>query len=161
MSGGTWFTVVVIAVAALGVSLLVRRRSQEAPLRDWIVEQPVIFAAQAVIRIRASGFQGSGWATLKNPAGVRLIVRPGGLEASIGSANFLVSGNFMRTSDAVMWRDEVGWAGAGIGASECIRLQGFDGRSTRDWAVTPRDSSVEEVWQVLLGVGVTPSIPPT
>lgn len=159
MSGSTWFAVVVLAGLALAFGLLVRRRRQEAPLRDWIAEQPVVFETQALVRIRASGVEGSGWGTLKSPAGARLIVHMGGLEASIGSANVLASGNFMRTSDATMWRDRVGWAGTAIGRQECIRLHGFDGRRARDWAVTPRESSIEEVWQVLLGVGVKPSNP--
>jgi hypothetical protein len=157
MSGGTWFAVVVIAGMVLGVVLQARRRRQEAPLRAWIAEQPVVFETQALVRIRASGVEGSGWGTLKSPAGARLIVHMGGLEASIGSANVLVSGNFMRTSDATMWRDQVGWAGTPLGRQECIRLRGFDGRRARDWAVAPREYSVEEVWQVLLGVGVKPS----
>ena len=151
MSGGMWFSVVVLAGLALAFGLQVRRRRQEAPLRDWIAEQPVVFETQALVRIRASGLEGSGWGTLKSPTGARLVVHIGGLEASIGSANVLVSGNFMRTSDAVMWRDR-------FGRRECIRLHGFDGRRARDWAVTPRGSSIEEAWQALLGVGVKPSI---
>jgi hypothetical protein len=153
MSGAAWFSVVVLAGLALSFGLLARRRRQEAPFRDWIAEQPVVFETRALVRIRASGIEGSGWATLKSPAGARLIVHTGGLEASIGAANILVSGNFMRTSDATMWTDR-------IGRRECIRLHGFDGRRAhRDWAVTPREASIEEVWQALLGVGVTPSNP--
>jgi hypothetical protein len=159
MSAGNWFSVVVLALLALSFGLLARRKRQEAPLRDWIAEQPVVFETRALVRIRASGLEGSGWGTLKSPAGARLIVHMGGLEASIGSANVLVSGNFMRTSDATMCRDRVGWAGTAIGRQECIRLHGFDGRRARDWAVTPRGSSIEAVWQLLLGVGVKPSNP--
>lgn len=147
MSGGVWFTVVVLVGLALALGLQVRRRRQEAPLRDWIAEQPAVFETKALVRILASGLEGSGWGTLKSPAGARLIVHMGGLEASIGSANVLVSGNFMRTSDATMWRDR-------FRGRECIRLHGFDGRRARDWAVTPLGSSIEEVWQALLGVGV-------
>ena len=99
MSGGMWFSVVVLAGLALAFGLQVRRRRQEAPLKDWIAEQPVVFEMQALVRIRASGLEGSGWGTLKSPTGARLVVHIGGLEASIGSANVLVSGNFMRTSD--------------------------------------------------------------
>jgi len=153
------FAVAVLTVLALAFGLQVRRRRQEAPLRDWIAGQPVVFETRALVRILASGLEGSGWVTLKNPAGARLVVHMGGLEASIGSANVLVSGNFMRTSDATMWRDRLGWQGTALGRQECIRLHGFDGHRARDWAVTPRGSSIEEVWQALLGVGVKPSNP--
>jgi hypothetical protein len=153
------FAVAVLTVIALAFGLQVRRRRQEAPLRDWIAGQPVVFETRALVRILASGLEGSGWVTLKNPARARLVVHMGGLEASIGSANVLVSGNFMRTSDATMWRDRLGWQGTALGRQECIRLHGFDGHRARDWAVTPRGSSIEEVWQALLGVGVKPSNP--
>jgi hypothetical protein len=82
-----------------------------------------------------------------------LIVHRGGLEASIGSANILISGDFMRASDAAMWRQ-------GAGRRECVRLHGFDGRRAhRGWAVTPAASSIEQVWQALLSAGVKPSNP--
>jgi hypothetical protein len=158
MSGGAWFSVVVLAVLVLAFTLQARRRRQEAPLRTWITGQPVVFETRALVRIRASGLDGSGWGTLKSPMGARLVVHVGGLEASIGSGNAFVAGNFMSTSDATMWRDQVGWAGTAIGRQERIRLHGFDGRRARDWAVIPRGCSIEEVWQALLGVGVKPSI---
>ena len=148
MSGGEWFPVVVAAGLALSIGFEVRARRQEAPLRNWIAGQPVVFETRALVRILASGLEGSGWVTLKSPAGARLIVHTGGLEATIASAHVLAEGHFMRTSDATMWIDQF-----------CIRLHGFTGRGTRDWAVTPRGSSIEEVWQALLGVGVTPSNP--
>jgi hypothetical protein len=93
---GLVFSVVVLTGMALSFGALVRRRRQEAPLRHWIAEQPVLFETRALVRIRASGMEGSGWVTLKSAAGARLIVHRGGLEASIGSANILISGNFMR-----------------------------------------------------------------
>jgi hypothetical protein len=152
MSGGAWFSVFVLAGLALGFGLEVRRRRQETPLRNWIAAQPVVFETRALVRIRASGLEGLGWGTLKSPLGARLIVHMGGIEATIGSANVLIAGHFMRASDATMWRDR-------FGMRECIRLHGFDGRGARDWAVTPRGSSIEEVWQALLGVGVNTSDP--
>lgn len=159
MLWGALFTAAVLTGLAFAFGLQVRRRRQEAPLRDWIAGQPVIFETRALVRILASGLEGSGWVTLKSPAGARLVVHMGGLEASIGSANVLVSGNFMRTSDATMWRDRLGWQGTAVGRRECIRLHGFDGRRVRDWAVFPRGSSIEEVWQALLGAGVKPANP--
>ena len=152
MSGDAWFSVVVGAILALSIGVEVQRRRQEAPLRNWIAGQSVVFETRALVRIRASWPEGLGWVTLKSPAGARLIVHTGGFEATIGSANVLVGGHFMRTSDAAMWRDR-------FGMRECIRLHGFTGRGTRDWAVTPRGSSIEEVWQALLGAGVNTSNP--
>jgi hypothetical protein len=148
MSWGEWFPVVVGAGLALGIGFEVRARRQEAPLRTRIAGQPVVFETRALMRIRASWPEGSGWVTLKSPAGARLIVHTGGLEATIASAHVLAEGHFMRTSDATMWIDQFG-----------IRLHGFTGRGIRDWAVTPRGSSIEEVWQALLGAGVNTSDP--
>src|SRR5262245_58134495 len=144
-SGGEWFPVVVAAGLALSIGFEVRARRQEAPLRNWIAGQPVVFETRALVRIRASWPEGLGWRTL---ARARLIVHTGGLEATIASAHVLAEGHFMRTSDATMWIDQF-----------CIRLHGFTGRGTRDWAVTPRGSSIEEVWQALLGAGVNTSHP--
>ena len=152
MSGDAWFCVVVLAGLAVGIGFEVRARRQEAPLRSWIAGQPVVFETRALVRIRASWPEGLGWVTLKSPAGARLIVNAGGLEATIASAHVLAEGHFMRTSDATMWRDR-------FGMRDCIRLHGFTGRGTRDWAITPRGSSIEEVWQALLGVGVNTSDP--
>jgi hypothetical protein len=154
MSWGEWFSVVVGAGLALGIGFEVRARRQEAPLRTWIAGQPVVFETRALMRIRASWPEGSGWVTVKSPAGARLIVHTEGLEATIASAHVLAEGHFMRTSDATMWLDQ-------FGMRECIRLHGFTGRGTRDWAVTPRGSSIEEVWQALLGAGVNTSHPAT
>lgn len=153
MSGDAWFPVVVGAIVALGIGFEVRARRQEAPLRTWIAGQPVVFETRALMRIRASWPEGFSWVTLKSPAGARLIVHTEGLEATIASAHVLAEGMFfMRTSDATMWRDR-------FGTRECIRLHGFTGRGARDWAVTPRGSSIEEVWQALLGAGVNTSDP--
>ena len=93
---------------------------------------------------------------MKSPAGARLVVHGGGIEVTIGRGDGLISGNVMRVSDATMWRDRVGCGGSFLGKRDCIRLQGFDGRVTRDWAVTPRGASNSEVWDALLAVGVTP-----
>jgi hypothetical protein len=54
MSGGGWLAVVVPAAMALGLVQLVRRKLAEAPDRDWIAGQPVVFEARASIWIPAS-----------------------------------------------------------------------------------------------------------
>jgi hypothetical protein len=159
VSAGAWFAIVVFAGVAIAVVLLLRRQRQEASLKDWITDQPVQFSTMALVRIRASGAQGFGWRTLRSPRRTRLVVHEGGIEATIGRGDGFISGNFMRTSDATMWRDRVGWGGFSIGKRDCIRLHGFDGRTTTDWAVTPRGTSLDDVWQVLLTVGVTPAGP--
>jgi hypothetical protein len=159
VSGTTWFALVVLAVFAVALVSLLRRQRQEAPLNELIRGQPVVLTTAALVRMRASGAEGFGWVTLKSPRGARLVVHGGGIEATIGRADGLISGNFMRASDATMWRDRVGWAGTFIGKRDCIRLHGFDSRTMRDWAVSPRGTSIDEVWQALLAVGVTPTEP--
>jgi hypothetical protein len=159
MSAGAWIAIVVVAGVAIAVVLLLRRQRQEQPLRDSITAQPVRFATSALVRIRASGAVGFGWRTFKGRGRARLVVHAGGIEATIGRGDRFISGNFMRASDATMWRDRMGWGGSFIGKRDCIRLQGFDGRTTADWAVTPRDTPLDEVWQALLAVGVTPAGP--
>jgi hypothetical protein len=159
VSGSTWFAIIVFALFAISVGSLLRRRRQETPLKELIRDQAVVLTTAALIRMRASGVEGFGWVTMKGPGGAQLVVHGGGIEATIGRADGLISGNFMRASDATMWRDRVGWGGTFIGERDCIRLHGFDSRRIRDWAVSPQGTSIDEVWQALLAVGVTPTEP--
>jgi hypothetical protein len=152
---GLLFTIVVVAVFIVVIVRLVFRQSREAPLAKLIKDQPVTFSTSALVRIRSTDKAG-GWGTLKGAGGARLLIRPGGLEVTVGLGDGFASGRFLRSSDASMWRDRVGWAGSPMGERESIRLGGFDGRTTRDWAITPREASLDEVWQALLDAGVTP-----
>jgi hypothetical protein len=155
---GLVFTIVVVAFFIVVIVRLAMRQSREAPLARAIKEQPVTFSTRAPVRIRGTD-KGGGWGTLKGFGGARLLVRPDGLQVTVGLGDGFASGRFLRSSDASMWRDHGGWAGSSIGERESIRLRGFDGRSTRDWAITPRGASLDEVWQALLDAGVTPTLP--
>ena len=156
MSVGGWIAIGVVVLMALALGNLVIRRRREAPTRSWISGQPVLFSTTALVRIRASGAEGRGWRALKSRAGTRLVVHSGGLEAT-GTANGFSSGTQMLSEGTTMWRDQVGWDGSPVGKSDCIRLHGSDGVRIRDWAVTPKDASVDELWDALDEAGVTPS----
>ena len=156
MSAGAWIAIVVVAGVAIAVVLLLRRQRQEASLKEWIADQPVLFATRALVRIRASGAEGFGWRTLNSRGGARLVIHGGGIEVTIGRGDGFISGNLMRASDATMWRDRIGWGGSFVRKRDCIRLHGFNGRIASEWAVTPWEASLDEVWQALLAVGVTP-----
>jgi hypothetical protein len=138
------------------VRLLVRQHRQ-APLAQMIREQPVIFSTRALIRIRTSPAQGSGWGTLKGAP--MLVVHGGGIETTIGRGDSLFDGNCIRSSDATMWQGSLGWMGSSIGSRRCVRLHGFNGSTSTGLAVTPRGSSIDDLWQALLRVGVTPTDP--
>lgn len=161
MSWGLVFSVVVIALLLFVVGRLAWRQHREAPLAHSIEDEAIVFSTAALIRIRSSSkLDGTGWGTLKGPAGAQLVIHVNGLQATIGrTGDGLLSGNFMRSSDATMWREQIGWGGTSVGERDCIRLHGFDGHGTRDWAVTPRGASVDDVWKALLDAGVTPSDP--
>ena len=156
MLPGLILLVVVFAVFIVVIVRLVMRQRKEAPLTSMIESQPVMFSTPALVRIRSTDESG-GWGTLEGPGGARLLIRPDGLEVTVGFGDGFASGRFLRSSDASMWRDHVGWAGLSIGERETIRLRGFDGRTTRDWAIAPRGTSLDEVWQALLDAGVTPT----
>jgi hypothetical protein len=159
VSAGAWIGIFVVAGVAIGFVLLWRRQRQEASLKEWITDQPVLFTTRALVRIRASGAEGFGWRTVRSRGRARLVVHGGGIEVTIGRGDGFISGNSMRASDATMWRDRIGWGGSFIRKRDCVRLHGFNGRTTSDWAVTPRETSLDEVWQALLAVGVTPAGP--
>ena len=151
MPANAWFAIVVLGWMVCAVGVIQLRRREEAPLRERIIGEPVVFQTQATVRKRELGSR--GWSTLKSPAGGRLIVHTAGLEVTLpGHPGVLRYGDFMRAFDAVMWRDQ-----DPLGRREGIWLQGFDGRCQREWAIIPRGLSIEQVWQALVSVGVSPS----
>jgi hypothetical protein len=81
----------------------------------------------------------------------------GGIEATIGAADSLVSGNTMLTEGATMRRERLPALPIVAGNHDCIRLMGNDGTGPREWKVSPRDTSIDELWAELLAAGVTPS----
>lgn len=151
-----FFLIFVVVVMALAGGSLVLRQRRESPMRDWVRKQPVLFEARAAILIHARGMEGVGWAILKGAGWPRLVVHAGGLEASIAGFDGLVSGNTILTEGATMCRDRLG-AFPIVGNHDCIRLIGNDGTGVREWRVSPRDRSVDELWAQLATAGVTPS----
>jgi hypothetical protein len=59
----------------------------------------------------------------------------------------------LRADTARMWRDEVGWAGTGLGRRECIRLVGRDETGEVELALSPL-SGFGEVWAALGQAGI-------
>lgn len=101
--------------------------------------------------------QGSGWGALKGAGWPRLVVHLGGIEATIAPFDGLVSGNTMLTEGATMRRERLGAFPIVAGNHDCIRLMGNDGTGPREWKVSPRDTSIDELWAQLLAAGVTPA----
>lgn len=156
MTAGLLIAIVVVVVMAAGIVGLVRRQRHEAPTRNWIRSQPVLFEARAAILIHARGLQGQGWGALKGPGWPRLVVHEGGLEATIGPFDGLVSGNTMLTEGATMHRERLPAFPIVAGSHDCIRLMGNDGTGPREWRVSPRDRTLDELWEQLVAAGVTP-----
>ncbi|MGY2876547.1 hypothetical protein ACVW00_003737 [Marmoricola sp. URHA0025 HA25] len=146
-----------VVIALVGGGSLVLRQRRESPTRDWVREQPVLFEAKAAILVHARGMQGIGWALLKGAAWPRLVVHAGGLEATIAPFGSLVSGNAILTKGARMRRDRLGAFPIVGGNHDCIRLIGNDGTGVREWRISPRDRSVDELWAQLATAGVTPA----
>jgi hypothetical protein len=142
-------------LVAIGAQALRQRR--EAPTRGWIRKQPVLFTASAAILVHARGLEGSGWAALKGAGWSRLVVHVGGIEATIGVFDRLVSGNTMLTDGAQMRLGRLPAIPIVGGSHDCITLTGNDGTGPREWKVSPRSTSIEEVWAQLLAAGVTPA----
>jgi len=157
VTASLWFLIVVVALIAVSIGSLVRRQRQESPTRDWVREQPVMFEARAAILIHARGMQGNGWGALKGAGWPRLVIRQGGIEATIAPFDGLVSGNAMLTEGATMRRDRLPSIPVVAGSHDCIWLMGNDGTGFREWKVSPRDTSVDELWAQLLAAGVTPT----
>jgi hypothetical protein len=85
------------------------------------------------------------------------VVHQGGIEATIAPFDGLVSGNTMLTEGATMRRERLPAIPIVAGNHDCISLMGNDGTGLREWRVSPRDTSVDELWAQLLAAGVTPT----
>lgn len=157
MTPGSWLLVVVVVLVVVALAALVLRQRRESPTRVWVREQPVLFKTRAAILIHARGMQGNGWGTLKGAGWPQLVVHLGGLEATIGAFDGLVSGNTMLTEGTTMRRERLSGFPIVAGNRDCIRLVGNDGTGPREWKVSPRDTSIDELWAQLLAAGVTPT----
>ena len=116
----------------------------------------MLFEATAAILIHARGIEGAGWSSLKGAGWPRLVVHAGVLEATIAPFDWLVSGNTILTDGATMRLDRLDAVPVVVGNHDCIRLIGNDGTGIREWRVSPRDRSVDELWAQLATAGVTP-----
>jgi hypothetical protein len=157
VTGGLVFLIVVPVGMAAALVALVRRQRRESPTRNWVRQQPVLFEARAAILIHARRMEGTGWGALKGAGWPRLVVHVGGIEATIAPFDGLVSGNTMLTDGATMHRERLGAFPIVGGNHDCIRLTGNDGTGLREWKVSPRDRSLDELWAQLISAGVTPS----
>jgi hypothetical protein len=145
----------VLILVAIGAQVLRQRR--EAPTRGWVRKQPVLFTASAAILVHARGLEGSGWAALKGAGWPQLVVHVGGIEATIGAFDRLVGGNTMLTEGAQMRLDRLPAFPLVGGSHDCIALTGNDGTGPREWKVSPRSTSIQELWAQLLAAGVIPA----
>jgi len=157
VTSGDWFLIVWGTLAAAAATSLVVRRRREAPTRNLVHGQPVIFATRAAVLIHARGAQGNGGGTLKGAGWPQLLVHPDGLEVTIGAFDGLVSGNTILIEGATMRRERLSAWPLVAGNRDCIRLWGNDGTGPREWKVSPRGTSIDEVWAQLLAAGVTPT----
>ncbi len=85
------------------------------------------------------------------------MVHIGGLEATIGAFDRLVSGSTMLTQGATMRREPLPSFPLVAGSHDGIRLMGNDGTGPREWLVSPRGTSIDELWAQLVAAGVTPT----
>jgi hypothetical protein len=147
---GTWFLIVWVALFVVAITSFVRRRRRESPTRELIHGQPVIFATPAAVLVNGWKSGGSGRVTLKGAGWPEFRVHAGGLEATIGSFDGLVTGNTMLIDGATMRRERLSsWPLVG-GNRDCIRLWGTDGTHSREWKVSPRGgTSIDELWMHL------------
>jgi hypothetical protein len=142
---------------AVALTSFALRRRREAPTRELVHEQPVVFATRAAVLIHARGTEGSGWGSLNGAGWPQLLVHPGGLEVTIGAFDGLVSGNTMLLEGATMRRERLGAWPLVAGNRECIRLWGTDGTGPREWKVSPRGTPIDDVWAQLVAAGVNPT----
>ena len=158
MNETDWFVIVVGALAVVVFMGNELRRRREAPTRELVHGQPVLFATRAAVLIHARGAEGGvGWNVLKGAGWPRLLVHSAGLEVSIGAFDGLVGGNTMLIEGATMRRERLGAWPLVAGNHDNIRLCGNDGTGVREWKVSPRGTPIDEVWAQLVAAGVTPT----
>src|ERR1700721_1601180 len=107
MTSGAWFVTVWAVLVAVALTSFAVRRRREAPAREFVHDQRVVFATRAAVLIHARGTEGSGWGSLHGIGWPELVVHPGGLEVTIGAFDGLVSGNTM-LEGATMRRGRLG-----------------------------------------------------
>jgi hypothetical protein len=151
----TWFFIAWVVLVVVGLSKFVTRRRRESPTRELVHGQAVIFATRAAVLIGVGGTPGTGWRALSGAGWPQLLVHAGGLEVTIGAFDGLVTGNTMMLEGANMRRDRLGAVPIVLGNHDCIRIWGTDGTSPRQWKVSPRGTSIDEVWAQLTKAGVT------
>ena len=157
MTSGAWFVTAWAVLMAVALTSFAVRRRRQAPTRELVHGQPVIFATRATVLIHARGTEGNGWAAPKGIAWPELVVHPGGLEVTIGAFDGLLSGNTMLIEGATMRRERRPAWPLVAGNRECITLWGNDGTGPREWKVSPRGTPIDEVWAQLVAAGVTPT----
>jgi hypothetical protein len=157
VTAGLLFTIAVVTLMLVALISQSVRRRRESPTRELVQVQPVIYSTRAAVLIHARGTQGSGWGSLKGAGWPQLVVHSGGLEVTIGAFDGLITGNTMLTEGATMRRERLPAWPLVAGNRDCITLRGSDGTGPREWKVSPRGTSIEEVWAQLIAAGVTPT----
>lgn len=154
MSGGEIFSFVVIALLSYVLIYTGVRRRRNRDLNAWVQNQTVIY--DCAVLVRQCMHPGGNWVDWSRSlgGGPRLLVRDEAIEVRAPQGMLLDSRDIcLRADTARMWRDEVGWAGSGLGRRECIHLVGRDETAEVELALSPL-SNVEEVWAALGRAGV-------
>jgi hypothetical protein len=159
MSFGAWFAIVWGVLVVVAIGSLVFRHRRESPTRQLVLGEPVLFATRAAVLINGWKSGGAGWVALKGAGWPEFRVHSGGLEATIGAFDGLVTGTTMLIKGAAMRRERLSIWPLVSGDRDCIRLWGTDGNHSLEWKVSPRgDSSIDELWMHLVSAGVRPTV---
>jgi hypothetical protein len=152
-AGGIFSLAVVCLLAYVLIHTAVRRRRNRG-LDAWVRNQPVIY--NCAVQVRQCMHPGRNWVDWSGSlgGGPRLLVRAGAIEVRAPQGTVLDSRDIcLRADTARMWRDEVGWAGTGLGRRECIRLVGRDETGEVELALSPLPG-FGEVWAALGQAGI-------
>ena len=145
VTAGSWFAVVVLALMVVVFGSLVQRQRRGRATRKCSPATGALHGQSCHSRSR-SGNAGQWLGTLKGLGWPQLVVHVGGLEATIGAFDVLVSGTTMLTEGATMRRERLPNFPLVSGNHDGIRLMGKDGTGEREWLVSPRDTSIDELW---------------
>jgi hypothetical protein len=154
MSAGAIFGFLVAALLACVLIFTWVRQRRNRELNAWVQNQTVIY--DCAVLVRQCMHPGGNWVDWSRSlgGGPRLLIRAGAIEVRAPQGMMLDSRDIcLRAGTARMWRDEVGWAGTGLGRRECIHLVGRDETAEVEIALSPL-SNFEEVWAALRRAGI-------
>jgi len=126
-------------------------------------DESPIYVGRAFVRTRRRWNSWVDWNS-RLGGGPTLVVRADSFEVSAPQGTRLESRHLvLRSNQAAMWIDKIGWAGTCFGRKECIHVAAEHKTSWIDptlsrgieLALSPRDG-LQNAWQALLASGVAP-----